>query len=224
MDEELRIMMENHKLDMLYKHNLFSVKSISQLIGSWDNYSPEEKERLENLTKRDSKINKNFTYEGEYDKRYVYGEIKRSGVDTLIEKISKYKNITDKDVFIDIGSGTGKLLIHMGIKSKFKTLVGLELQKDRLEYSKIIKEQVLPEKPIFFLNKDVRDFDLSIGTVFFMNDLYFDEELRNDIYNRIPKGSHIIAGLPIPDCKLLKELLPLEVTWSQGFIYKYYIK
>ena len=77
MDEELRLMMENHKLDMLYKHNLFSIKSISQLIGTWENYSPEEQFRLENLTKRDTLINKNFTYEGEYNKNFVYGEIKK---------------------------------------------------------------------------------------------------------------------------------------------------
>ncbi len=224
MDEELRLMMENHKLDMLYKHNLFSIKSISQLIGTWEKYSPEEQFRLENLTKRDTLINKNFTYEGEYDKNFVYGEIKKQGVDTLIDRISRYKKITDKDVFVDIGCGCGKLLIQMGIKSPFKTLVGLEIQKERIEYAKLIKEEVLPEKPIFFLHKDVKDFDLSIGTVFFMNDVAFDKKTRLNIYDRLPKGSHFITSYKNPDCKILKEELRLEVTWKNKEIFNYYIK
>lgn len=224
MDEELRLMMENHKLDMLYKHNLFSIKSISQLIGTWENYSPEEQFRLENLTKRDTLINKNFTYEGEYNKNFVYGEIKKQGVDTLINRISRYKIITDKDVFVDIGCGCGKLLIHMGIKSPFKTLVGLEIQKERIEYAKLIKEEVLPEKPIFFLHKDVKDFDLSIGTVFFMNDVAFDAETRLSIYNRLPKGSHFITAHKNSDCKILKEEIRIEVTWSKYYVFNYYIK
>ncbi len=224
MDEELRLMMENHKLDMLYKHNLFSVKSISQLIGTWESYSPEHQYKLENLTKRDSSINRNFTYDGDYDDKFIYGEIKRPGVDTLINRISRYKKITDKDVFVDIGCGSGKILIHMGIKSQFKTLVGLEIQKERIEYAKLIKEEVLPEKPIFFLQKDVKDFDLSIGTVFFMNDVAFDKQTRLDIYNRLPKGAHFITAFKNPDCKILKEEMRLEVTWKNKEIYNYYIK
>ena len=54
MDKELKLLAENHKLDLLYKNNLFSLKSICQLLGVWDNYTPEQKFQLENFTKRDT--------------------------------------------------------------------------------------------------------------------------------------------------------------------------
>ena len=56
MDKELKILLDNHKLDQLYKNNLFSIKSICELLGTWDEYSPEEKFKLENITARNSKI------------------------------------------------------------------------------------------------------------------------------------------------------------------------
>ena len=61
MDKELKLLLDNSKLDQLYKHNLFSIKSICEFLGVWNNYSPEDKFKLENFTKRDTDINKHFT-------------------------------------------------------------------------------------------------------------------------------------------------------------------
>jgi len=36
MDKELKLLLDNHKLDQLYKNNLFSIKSICELLGNWD--------------------------------------------------------------------------------------------------------------------------------------------------------------------------------------------
>ena len=226
MDNELKVLADNHKIEQLYNNNLFSVKSISELLGTWESYSDSDKFSLENLTRRDSNINKNFTYQGGYDRNLTYGELSKSGVEELISGISKYKNITEKDVFVDIGSGTGKLILHMGIKSSFKTLVGIEVQKERHLYSKYIKERILPENnSVFFLNKSILDFDLSIGTVFFMNDVSFSNELSNQIFDRLPFGSHFITHKNRTDCKILKEVLNLGVTWqNKKATFNYYIK
>ena len=123
MDKELKLLLDNSKLDQLYKNNLFSIKSICELLGIWDQYSSEEKFKLENFSKRDSNINKHFTYNGTYELKYTYGEVIRKGVDTIIEKINKYKKPTDKDVFVDIGCGAGKLVLHIAIKTDIKTLL-----------------------------------------------------------------------------------------------------
>ena len=181
MDKELKLLAENHKLDLLYKNNLFSLKSICQLLGVWDNYTPEQKFQLENFTKRDTIINKHFDYKGVYNMNYVYGEVLRSGVETIIQKINKYKRITDKDVFVDIGSGTGKLVIHMSIKSDIKTLVGVEIVTQRVAYSKWIKEKISPDSSIFFIEKDINNFDLSVATIVFMNNICFDYTLIKSV-------------------------------------------
>jgi hypothetical protein len=225
MDKELKILLDNSKLDQLYKNNLFSIKSICELLGTWGEYSPEEKFKLENITLRDSKINRNFTYKGTYENKYTYGEVIRKGVDTIIDKINKYKKPTDKDVFIDIGSGIGKLVLHLAIKTDIKTLVGVELVKERVSYAKHIQQQVLPDKSVFFIEKDIRDFDLSIATIVFMNDLCFGVNLINHIIDRLPKGCHFITTQEIPECKILKEEFYVDVSWGKDkFKLYYYIK
>ncbi len=75
MEKEIKFLLENNKLDSLYENNLFSLKSICQILGVWDNYSKEDQFKLENFTLRDSLINKHFKFKGKYNKNYTYGEI-----------------------------------------------------------------------------------------------------------------------------------------------------
>jgi len=225
MDKELKLLLDNSKLDQLYKHNLFSIKSICEFLGVWDNYSAEDKFKLENFTKRDTVINKHFTYEGNYNTNYTYGEIIRSGVDEIINKINKYRKPTEKDVFVDIGSGCGKLVLHTAIKSDIKTLIGIEIVPQRLRYSKHIKEDVLPEnKSVFFIEKDVKDFDLSIATVVFTNDTAFTLDLVYDIFNKLPKGCNFITSRKIPECKILKDEFLVDTSSGSKLKLFYYIK
>ena len=98
MDKELKLLLDNSKLDQLYKHNLFSIKSICEFLGVWDIYSDEDKFKLENFTKRDTTINKHFTYKGAYNTNYTYGEIIRSGVDEIIGKMKNDITVIDTKV------------------------------------------------------------------------------------------------------------------------------
>ena len=154
MDNELKLMVEDFKVEQIYKNSLFSVKSICEHLEIWNNYSDEEKFKLENFTARDSRLNKNFNYKGSYNSDYVYGEVTKKGVQTLIEKITKYKDIKESDVFIDIGSGCGKLVLQMSVKTNFRNLVGIEIIDIRNKYAKSILEQISPidDKKIFFIN------------------------------------------------------------------------
>lgn len=223
MDKELKILTDNYKLDQLYQNNLFSIKSICELLGVWDNYTPEQKFQLENFTKRDSDINKHFDFKGYYNNNYTYGEVIRSGVEVIIEKINKYKKPNEKDIFIDIGSGSGKLVMHLSIKSDIKTLVGVEIVPQRNRYSKWIKEKILADKSIFFIEKDIRDFDISIASIIFMNNICFDSELNDYIYNKAREGCHLISAVPIEKCKILKEEFQVDASWSKLNLF-YYIK
>jgi hypothetical protein len=225
MDKELKLLLDNSKLDQLYKHNLFSIKSICDFLGVWNNYSPEDKFKLENFTKRDTDINKHFTYKGTYNTNYTYSEIIRSGVDEIIEKINKHRKPTEKDVFVDVGSGCGKLVLHTAIKSDIKTLIGVEVVPQRLRYSKHIKEEILPEnKSVFFIEKDIIDFDLSIATVVFTNDTTFTLDLIDGIFNKLPKGCHFITSTKIPSCKILKDEFLVDTSWGSKLKLYYYIK
>jgi hypothetical protein len=224
MDKELKLLLDNSKLDKIYNNNLFSIKSICEFLGIWDNYSSEKKFNLENFTKRDSSINKHFTYEGEYDKSVVYGEVSRKGADTLISKINKYKKPTEKDVFLDVGSGCGKLVLHLSIKSKIKTLIGVEKIHQRNMYAKHIKDQVSPidDKAIFFIEKDILDFDLSIPNIVFINDVCIENSIINEIFDKVNDGCHFISS-KIINCKIMKEEFEVDASWGKLKLY-YYIK
>lgn len=228
MDDQLRKIAIEHKLDNLYKNNFFSIKSICEYLGIWENYSSEEKVKLENLTPRDSRLNKHFQYKGDYDINLSYGEITRKGVDKIIEKILKYKkDIKPSDVLVDIGSGSGKLLIHSAMRMPISTYVGVEIVTERWKYSKHILEKLLPidDKKIFLINKDVRQFDLSIAKIAFCNNVLFSKELNDWIYESIPTGCHIITARPIENFKILKENFEIGVSWSDmPFEFFYYIK
>lgn len=227
---ELKKIAIESSLDSLYRNSLFSIKSICEYLGIWESYSEEQKEKLKNISHRDSLLNKQFDKfnKGDYDMSFVYGELARQGVDDLFEAILKHKKqITTKDVFVDIGSGCGKVVIHGSLKSNFQTLVGVEVVEQRVLYAKRILQDFSPidEKKVFFINKDISDFDLSFATVVFVNNLTFPAELNRKIYQKIPKGCHIISTLPFKDCIYLKENLLLNVSWiPQKFLFRYYIK
>lgn len=225
MNEEIKKIADEQLLVQLYQNNLFSLKSICQLLGAWDNYSPKDQFTLENFTKRDSNINKHFTYEGVYNKNYTYGEVLRSGTDIIIEKINRYKKPNSSDVFIDIGSGSGKLVIHTAIKTEISTLIGIEIVPQRVAYSKYIKDKFpINNKAIFFIEKDIKDFDLSIVNIAFMNNLTWDRDVIYDVYNRLKKGCHIISSIEIPECKILKEEFYVDASWGMKLRLHYYIK
>jgi hypothetical protein len=227
MDKELKKMLDDSKIDKIYSNSLFGLKSISEHLGIWDSFSDSDKFLLENISHRDSYLNKNYQYKGKYDTNLVYGEITKKGVETIIEKINKYRKVTDKDVFVDIGSGSGKLVMHLGVKSTLKTLVGVELVEIRHKYAKHTYEQVSPidDKSIFFINKSALDFDLSIATIIFINDVAFDNKLNESIYDKIPRGCHFITSKLIPECKILKEEILLDNSWStRKEKFYYYIK
>lgn len=225
MNKELKILLDNSKLDQLYNNNLFSIKSICELLGNWDQYSSEEKFKLENITQRDSRINKHFTYNGDYNDTLVYSEILRTGVNTIIDKINRYKKPTEKDVFVDVGSGCGKLVIHTAISTNIKTLVGVELLTQRYNYAKYIKDKIISDdKSVFFINKDIKEFDLSVATIVFMNDLFFSERVVLDIYESLSKGCHFILSTKIDECKIMKEEFNVDVSWGGQLKLYYYIK
>ena len=225
MSKDVNDLLQDYKLDQIHSNTLFSLKAISEQLGIWDNYSNDEKYRLENITSSDSNLNKHFQYDGTYITALKYGEITRKGIDTLIDKIFQYKKITDKDVFVDIGSGCGKAILHIALKSDIKTLVGIEILEIRNKYAKYIKDQVSINKDIFLINKDIFDFDLSISTIVLISSIYFTTSMIKEIWNKLPKGCHVIISDPISECKMLKEDFTLDVSWKKrGQRYYYYIK
>ena len=212
----------------VYSYDLMDMKDIAIELGIWDSLTNENKEFYDKFSKSnvDEKIKDRF---GKYiekvqltnnikessdelkesDDNLIYGEITKSGVDTLLKEIKNRKSITSDDVFYDIGSGNGKLPIHIALISDFSKVKGIEISDIRYMYSNhILKNTAGSIDNIEFINDDVRNIDISDATVIFINDVLFSVEDVEHIFEKASKGTHIISFK-----KKSSDVINLDVSW-----------
>lgn len=225
MNDFLKNIENFEKMKRIYENNLFTVKSIAQKIGIWDNLTSEEKEILENNTPLESYINSGRELDISEDEQWTklgYGEITKEGVDTLYEFIkSKVEDESDIN-FCDIGSGNGKIVLHLSTIGNFNSLIGIELHKIRHLYAKwILENSFLNIKNVEFINCDALDYDFSKINFVFMNDLLFERKDIDLILSRLNPGTHLIS---IEENSLKEEdVVYLKPSWmKQKLPFKYY--
>lgn len=203
----------------IYSYDLMDMKDIAIELSIWDSLSEDKKKFYDKFSKNnvDEKVRDRFDKYiensldefKESDDNLIYGEITKSGVDILLREIKKRKSITSDDVFYDIGSGNGKLPIHIALVSDFKKVKGIEISDIRYLYSNhILKNTVGYIDNIEFINDDVRNIDISDATVIFINDVLFSEEDVEHIFEKASKGTHIISFKKKSD-----DVLNLDVSW-----------
>jgi len=227
MNDIVKRIMNFEKIKQIYSNKLFTIKSIAQHLNLWDSLSENEKLNLEKLTTVDSLLNghkdeyvyklENFEYED-----LGYGEITKSGADTIFNYIKKNIGMTENDIFYDIGSGNGKLCIHYGLISNFKCVKGVEIDKYRHLYSLKIMNDIDDFDNLQFINDDVINVEISDATIILMNDILFSQNLISGIINKLKPGTHLIS---IEKNELdPKDELYVEVSWMPLPIkFKYYI-
>jgi precorrin-6B methylase 2 len=201
----------------VYSYDLMDMKDIAIELGIWNSLTEEKKElynkysksNVDKIKDRFDKYIENLEIIKESDDKLIYGEITKSGVDTLLKEIKKRKSITSDDVFYDIGSGNGKLPIHIALISEFSKVKGIEISDIRYMYSNhILRNTVGSIDNIEFINDDVRNIDISDATVIFINDVLFSEEDVEHIFEKASKGTHIISFKKKSD-----DIVNLDVSW-----------
>ena len=154
------------------------------------------------------------------DSKFVYGEIRKAGVETIYKEISEYDGL---DTFVDVGSGTGKICLHMSMISNFENIVGIEIVTERHLYAIELQQNLGRDfDNVTFLNDDILKIEFERPCVVFTNDVCFPNQLTKIIWDSLPVGSHFIS------CKNLgnsvKEIY-LDVTWQlEPCRWNYYIK
>ena len=152
--------------------------------------------------------------------KFVYGEIRKAGVETIYKEISEYDGL---DTFVDVGSGTGKICLHMSMISNFENIVGIEIVTGRHLYAIELQQNLGRDfDNVTFLNDDILKIEFERPCVVFTNDVCFANQLTKIIWDSLPVGSHFIS------CKNLgnsvKEI-NLNVTWQlEPCRWYYYIK
>jgi len=99
----------------------------------------------------------------------VYGEIRKAGVETIYKEISEYDGL---DTFVDVGSGTGKICLHMSMISNFENIVGIEIVTGRHLYAIELQQNLGQDfDNVIFLNDDILKIEFERPCVVFTNDV-----------------------------------------------------
>jgi precorrin-6B methylase 2 len=125
--------------------------------------------------------------------KYGYGELTKEGVQQLY-KFIKSKIHNEKEInFCDVGSGNGKVCIHLSIISNFNSIYGIEINELRIEYSKTILEKFDSIDNVKLIKSDGTKFNFDNINFVFINDLLFDKDDIENIIKNLKSGTHIIS-------------------------------
>lgn len=183
-----------------------------------------------------TEVNENVI--GEKYKEYVkatYGEILYDSLEKLINTL----NLNEDDVFYDLGSGNGKVILQVYTNSPVKKAYGVEffpersymaeksLKKLYLLYPKLLED----ERLISFQLQNIKDIHyLDDATVIFMCSTCYPTELLDSVYDKIKKSPNIRAIITHKEYDNFKSILPekttitLPCTWNNNLTWFIYSK
>lgn len=152
----------------------------------------------------------------------TYGEITYDSLQILLDELQ----LTEKDVFVDLGSGIGRVVTQVYLNSPVKKSCGVELCETRyfnaLEAKERLKEfDLLDNRQLAYYNENMLDVDFKDATVFYTCATCFSHELMLALtkkLSKLKKGLRVLTlkELPAYDLygfKFVKEF-NLPMTWS----------
>ena len=136
-----------------------------------------------------------FKNKTQFDEKKVgketYGEITQIGTDNIVKKFKDYFN--SNTVFYDLGSGLGKMVIHIGLEYGVKKSTGIEYSKERHEGALFLKESYAKEHSnIEFHCGNYILHDLSDATVVYLDNTCFPDEIFIKMYEGLTKGCLVL--------------------------------
>ena len=150
-----------------------------------------------------------------------YGEITYDSAAHILEDL----NLSRQDVFYDLGSGVGKLVMQAYMTTPVKRSVGVELSTTRHKIAETTRAQAATDdhisntRELTFLNQNINSANLSDVTVCFISGLTFPPQLIQGVMDRLSALDHpvkVISVLPLPEHKqfTLIKTYNLPMSWA----------
>jgi len=166
------------------------------------------------------------------DLEHTYGAITPKGVRALIERL----DIDSSDVFTDLGSGVGNVVLQFYCQTPVKRARGIELLHGRhLEAVKHIEDfkskyGTASDREMLLVNGDLRKVDYSDSTIVFTSSTLFGWGLLDDLRDKcesIPRLKYLITQEPVgkTQLRLLGGINEVSTSWtsgSSGSVYRVY--
>lgn len=138
----------------------------------------------------------------------------------------KFIQLNDKDVFYDLGCGTGKTVFTANVVFGAKS-TGLEIVEDFVDNANEVVKLLKLEK-ITFIEKSIFEHNLKDGTVFYVTPTCFDEENMKKLskkFKDLPKNSRLIVlskRIDLPNLKPLGSKM-LFYSWGKAETFYYQV-
>lgn len=158
----------------------------------------------------------------------TYGEI----VYASIEKVIDILNLQKEDIFYDLGSGVGKVVMQVCMTTPVEKAIGVELSATRFNKSieALSRFQALdPLRSVHcqYLHKDFSEVNLEAATAIFMCSTCYPNELLvvlADKFSKLKPGTRIasLKALPQHDKLHCSKIVNLKMTWSESSSVHFY--
>lgn len=152
----------------------------------------------------------------------VYGEINHQALNKLLD----YLKLGPKDVFYDLGSGVGKVIIQTALTTRVKLAVGIELSGTRHDSAKQALDRAIEMHPMLknrvrFLQKDLLTVDLKPATVIYTCSTAFSESFMNKLTKHLVRFTHPFRLISLQDLPEHPEInhvatLRLDMSWLRS--------
>lgn len=151
----------------------------------------------------------------------TYGEITPTSVDRMLT----YLQMTDRDVFYDLGSGVGKVINQVAISVPIRRCVGVELSETRVRLARSALRRLRREVPVrarrcSFRCEDLLDTALDDATVIYTCSTAFSWRFLVRICQRVRAIGRPLKFLTVQELEPMKgfehvETLRLDMTWQR---------
>ena len=112
--------------------------------------------------------------------------IPRSDSELLIESVIEYfPDLTKTYNFLDLGSGSGCLIISLLNEYLLSSGIGVEIDKEAIKVSEKNKEFLLNKDRLKFLERDFSNYDTSSSDIIISNPPYIPFEEKKDIMKEV---------------------------------------
>lgn len=151
----------------------------------------------------------------------LYGEITFGSLDKVIQ----YLKLNKDDVFFDLGSGVGKVVMQVAMTTPVKKVVGVELSNSRYKEARkaarLLQSQgyVEPRK-YSFKNEDILETNLKNATVIYSCSTAFPMKFMNKFTKKLgelKRPLRIVTTQELPENKYfeLVDKLQLDMSWAR---------
>ena len=151
----------------------------------------------------------------------IYGEINQQALNILLS----YLKLGPKDIFFDLGSGVGKVIMQTVLSTPVGRAMGVELSSARFEEALTALKRAQDFEPLVpkrlkFLNEDLLTTDLSKATVIYTCSTAFSQAFMNKLTARLAEYRQpfrLVSLQELPERSEFKHLetLKLDMSWTR---------